>query len=578
MKFEKIIGKVDKNLVARCEAKMSDMFLLLAAKYDLDTAPEKLGGDPLIAYLLIPYQHYLTYAIPTAATDGKRYYWNPDFIDKLSIIGLRFVAMHETLHATFMHPSRCMGRNPKIWNIAVDFIVNGFIMDDLKKRGKNPRQDFNKHLGNFITLSQYASLIKDPFNIPEDLKKLVYTKDRQLASEVELPGPEFEGELTDEQKKEVQRRQAFGGFFFADPDLEESMKDPEKIYSYLYQQFPKCPECGKLGVYTKPSPSGGKKQKGQNQGNQPGQQGQGNQPGQGQGKGNKQGQGNQPGGNQPGGNQPGNQPGQGQGNQPGQGCGHGCGTCGGADSVDIFGLGGTLDEHMSSNEDKDELTKRLAEAIEHAKREIKSKGIGSIPGGLEDEIGELSKPQIKWQDSIKSKITRIKQEGSRNDYTRFKTRPLFYNMLIPKKKDYYTKFVCLLDCSGSMSDEDISYGVSQLQALDRNSEGWIVPADATIYYDKAVEVKACSAESLKKTKVVGRGGTCFMDFTKEYKSHFGDPDFLIIITDGFISDQEMNSFDDPTVPLYWILTSQHASFSPKYGKVFHLRNGDVTAK
>lgn len=573
MKFEKVIGNIDPKVVKECEEKMSTLFLILAARYDLDSAPEKIGGDPLISYLMIPCQHYLTNVMSTAATDGKRYYWNPDFIRNLSIVGLRFVAMHEALHATFMHPSRCMGRNPKLWNIAVDYIVNGYVMDDLKKRNKNPAQDFNKHLGNFVTLPQYAQLIKDPFNLPEDLKKIVFSDEKDtFNSGVEMPAPDFEGELTEEQKKEAARRQKFGGFFFADPNLDEEMKNPEKVYAYLYSLFPKCPECGKMGVYQKPS-SGqngqgkqkgkGKGQQGQNPGNQPGQGQPGNQPGQ---------QGNQPG--------QGQGQGQGQGNQPGQGCGHGghgCGTCGGAGSIDVFGLGGTLDDHIDASADKDELSKKLAEAIEHAKREIKSKGIGSIPGGLEDELGELIKPQVKWQDYIKSKITRIRNDGSRSDYTRFKTRPLTYQCMTPKRKDYYIKFACLLDCSGSMSDDDIIYGVSQLQSLDSKAEGVIVPADCTIYFDKAVKVKSCKAEELKKTKVVGRGGTSFMDFTSQYKEKLGEVDFLIVISDGFISEEEMNSFDDPSVPLYWIITSDHASFSPKYGKVFRLRNGDTRA-
>ena len=50
-------------------------------------------------------------------------------------------------------------------------------------------------------------------------------------------------------------------------DLEEEMKRPEKIYDLLYSLLPKCPKCGRLGMYKKP----GAKQQKQQPGQQPGQ-------------------------------------------------------------------------------------------------------------------------------------------------------------------------------------------------------------------------------------------------------------------------------------------------------------------
>lgn len=609
MKFSKVIGKIDPKVVAQCEAKMTDLFLKAALKYDASVkleGYEGIGGDPMVFTLVAPYEHRLTDVMPTAATDGKRFYWNPDFILGKTDLGLRFVAAHEAFHAFLMHPDRCAGRIPKLWNIAVDYIVNGMIMDDLKNRNKDADKIFGTHLGKFCTVEQFSKIIKDPFNLPKELEGLFKEQSKKkFDSGVMLPQPNYEGDITDEQRKEINRRRNDSGFFFADGGLDNDFKSPEKIYAYFYQQMPKCPECGRIGMYKKPSKNPNQKnkqsgnqqgnQKGQQQGqqpgnqpgqqgNQPGQNGQGNQPGNQQGQsggcnhggcnhGNQQGNGQSGQGSQPG--QNGNQPGQGnqQGNGQGQ-CDHGgCGTCGGDDSFDIFDLGDTLDEHMASEEDKEKLAARLASAIEQSKRQA-----GYVPAGLEAELGELVKPQIKWQDYIKSKIKRTRIGSRRSDWTRFKSRPLAYYSLIPKKKDYFVKFACLVDTSGSMSDADISYGVSQLQSLDTQAEGYIVPADAEIYYDQATEVKDCKAESLKKMKVVGRGGTAFMSFCQDYKKHFGDADFLIIITDGFLYGDELKTAHDPKIPVYWIITSDHADFKPGFGKVFHLRNGATTAK
>lgn len=620
MRFSKVYGKkIDQKTIQECEDKLSSVFLHLGLNptstivHGSNTKEfDGLTGDPLIFQLVIPFEHVLTRALPTAATDGRRFYWNPEFIKKHTLLGLRFVAAHEAFHAFLMHPDRIAGRIPKLWNIAVDYIVNGMVMDDLTHRGKNAGHVFEKYLGKYCTIDQYMSLIKNPFNPPKGLEGIV-NKTKSFNSGVIMPDPTFSGDLTDEQEKEMARRQEYnGGFFFADPNMENDIKSPEKIYAMFYQMMPKCPQCGRIGMYKKPqNGNSGKNGKQSKQGSngqkgQQGQQGQQNQNGQGQGQQDPNGQG-QPGqGNQSGqgqggsggcdhgqgghscghGNQQGQGSGQGQGQsdpngqgQQGQGNGqgqgqcdeNGCGTCGGDDYVDIFSFGDTLDEHMSTDEDKEKLAQRLASAVEQSRRQA-----GYIPAGLEGELNSLVKPQIKWQDAIKTKISRIKQGNARADWTRFKTRPLAYQTLIPKRRDYFIKFACLLDTSGSMSDDDIAYGVSQLQALDRTSEGYIVPADGEIYWDDAVEVKNCNEESLKKTKVVGRGGTAFMNFTNDYKKHFGDVDMLIIITDGFIYD--MQGAEDPHIPVYWIITSDHADFNPPFGKTFLLRNGQNVAK
>src|SRR5277367_5960789 len=163
MQFSRVIGKIDPKLVRQAEDKLSKVFLELGVRYDNEHVGSGLGGDPLIFSLMYPVEQVCTMNIPTAATDGKRYYWNPKFVIKQSIKGLRIVCGHEAWHAIYMHPSRRGSRNPKLWNIAVDYIVNGTVMDDFKARKMNAAEMFQKHLGKYMTLAQYAEMLKDPF-------------------------------------------------------------------------------------------------------------------------------------------------------------------------------------------------------------------------------------------------------------------------------------------------------------------------------------------------------------------------------------------------------------------------------
>ena len=68
--------------------------------------------------------------IGTAATDGRTIYFNRKFFEPLSVKQVEFVIAHEILHNVFDHMGRREGRNPRIFNIAADYCVNGQLVRD----------------------------------------------------------------------------------------------------------------------------------------------------------------------------------------------------------------------------------------------------------------------------------------------------------------------------------------------------------------------------------------------------------------------------------------------------------------
>ena len=60
----------------------------------------------------------------TAATDGRRFYYNSVFVNNLPLKQLEFLVGHEVLHAVYDHMGRRGNRDPKLWNIADDYCVN----------------------------------------------------------------------------------------------------------------------------------------------------------------------------------------------------------------------------------------------------------------------------------------------------------------------------------------------------------------------------------------------------------------------------------------------------------------------
>jgi predicted metal-dependent peptidase len=65
-----------------------------------------------------------THHIPTAATDGRRFLFNREFVDSLSDGELDFLVGHEVLHCVFDHMEARGDREPRLYNAAADFNIN----------------------------------------------------------------------------------------------------------------------------------------------------------------------------------------------------------------------------------------------------------------------------------------------------------------------------------------------------------------------------------------------------------------------------------------------------------------------
>jgi predicted metal-dependent peptidase len=82
---------------------------------------------------------------PTAATDGRHLYFNTQFFNELNNKEIEFVIAHEILHCVFDHLTRREDRNPMLFNISADYIVNNLLVRD--RIGEKPKlidcfQDF----------------------------------------------------------------------------------------------------------------------------------------------------------------------------------------------------------------------------------------------------------------------------------------------------------------------------------------------------------------------------------------------------------------------------------------------------
>ena len=65
----------------------------------------------------------------TAAVDGRNLYYNTQFFNAMDNKEIEFVLAHEIYHMVYDHLGRRQDRNPMLYNIAADYIVNNELVD-----------------------------------------------------------------------------------------------------------------------------------------------------------------------------------------------------------------------------------------------------------------------------------------------------------------------------------------------------------------------------------------------------------------------------------------------------------------
>jgi predicted metal-dependent peptidase len=102
--------------------------------------------------------------VPTAGTDGKHFYYNRDFIADLDKDEMLFLFGHEVMHCVYSHMDRRGSRDPRLWNVAGDFVINLELVDyglgKLIKRKGSIDPCYDEKYRNMYTEEIY-NLIKD---------------------------------------------------------------------------------------------------------------------------------------------------------------------------------------------------------------------------------------------------------------------------------------------------------------------------------------------------------------------------------------------------------------------------------
>ena len=143
---------------------------------------------------------------PTTGTDARKFYYNPEYINSLTLGQTQFMLAHEALHCALSHFSRRAHRVKHRWDLACDFAINPLLIDD----GLTPPYDaqiMDEYKG--MTAEEIYPLIEDNENA-ETLDQHLYDQDGQGDNEDNPNEPE-QSRNPPPPRREQQEQQKPGG-------------------------------------------------------------------------------------------------------------------------------------------------------------------------------------------------------------------------------------------------------------------------------------------------------------------------------------------------------------------------------
>jgi predicted metal-dependent peptidase len=100
----------------------------------------------------------------TTGTDAQAFYFNPKFVENLSLAQTQFVLAHEAMHCAMGHPHRRNHRIKRRWDVACDHAVNLILIEE----GLKPPLHGILADQNYMTLSAEEIYPLIPEDTPEE--------------------------------------------------------------------------------------------------------------------------------------------------------------------------------------------------------------------------------------------------------------------------------------------------------------------------------------------------------------------------------------------------------------------------
>jgi predicted metal-dependent peptidase len=485
---------------------------------------------------------------PTAAVDGKRIFYNAEWVKILTELQRLGLLCHEVLHPALMHLWRRGSRLVSIWRKATDYVVNDIILSVLNSKGLPafelpPRGLYDRRFHGMSAEQVYTVLLDEKQKKDEQKKKEQEKQDKEQEGGGQGKGQSGKGEQDG-----------------ADDDNQEDGMDghiekPEKDDDDKKQDDEKNGKPGKQDKKSKPEDSD--------------EDGAGDAPGDDDDGADEDEKGGDDGADEEDGDEE-------DGNEDGKGGEDGKDGEGGKDKKSGKGKSGKGDDldgdgEGEGSDDSDEGENGDAESQEESEEKIESEvernnldhdwkelvgqasmaaqGRGDLPGDLKRLVEQITKPKVNWQ----SVVDRFVSEASKDDYNMLKQDHRSYDqgIFIPEMDSPSTTIAVAVDTSGSISQEILHKFAAEAQGILRCrgvKNMRLLSCDDEVHLDVTL-----GPNDDIPSDFPGGGGTNFCPVFDRindlnYPADGGRPALVIYITD---MDGTFPR-EDPGIPTLWV--------------------------
>jgi len=254
----------------------------------------------------------------------------------------------------------------------------------------------------------------------------------------------------------------------------------------------------------------------------------------------------------------------GQGNQPSDGNDEGEGE----------GLPEGLDEHdwegaqSMSEQEKEAQAKEVESALRQG-----SILVGKMGGNVDRNISEMLVPKINWKDALREFVKSVTQGKDQTTWRRLHKRYIASDIIMPSSYDEKVGGIVIgIDTSGSIGTEELTQFLSEVKSIcDEVSPEKI----DVLYWDTHVASRETYQGSelsnlVESTKPAGGGGTEPACVPKYIHKHDMKGECLLMLTDGYIPDQEPSNWNI-NMPVLWCVKGNRQFNDGKViGKVVHV--------
>ena len=209
-----------------------------------------------------------------------------------------------------------------------------------------------------------------------------------------------------------------------------------------------------------------------------------------------------------------------------------------ADKMDMESLADmVLDQHMDAMEDQgkglsEEEKKQIKNEIRESLMASAQAAAGKLPVGVDRLVNSLTQPKLSWKEVLRQDI----QSSIKFDYTFSKPakKGMQSGVVLPGMKREDALDICVaIDCSGSISQDDLRAFLSEIQGIMSQYDEYVIRVwsfDTKVYNDETFRSDE-GGDLITSYKPKGGGGTLFECNWEHMKENDITPKVFIMFTD-----------------------------------------------